>query len=1463
MFEHNSIKRKTAFTIALTFGFIAVAISPALPIARGASVPEAGVNTQPVISWLVANVSAPRIYSLLYDLQNFSTRYVYTINCNSSAEYIVRDYSNSSNLVVQSQYFSWGGLMLRNVIAVLPAANPANHTAYVVGGHYDSITLGAGADPMTWAPGVDDDGSGTVAAMEVARVLSPYRFNATLIFAAWTAEEVGLIGSDYHASSLRAAGRDIGATIGMDMIGNYAGTMGLSLVHDGYSEWIADAMINANNDYGIGLSLTKSYNLAQDSDHASFWNYGYNAIMAAEADFSPNWHKNTDTMANVNITLITKATQAAAATLAEMAGIIPPGYGAVTLDKQAYKPGDFAGITLYDSDLNTNPGVADPAQVTALSNTEPTGETVFLLETGANTGVFTGSVELILGPPTGGKLEVSDGDTLRVEYIDLNPPGLRTVQARVDAITPVISGVYAVPDIDTAVIHWKTNEVTGSTVLYGKIPALGSSASVPGLVLDHSVLLSNLQPGTLYYYDVHSADEAGNMAVADNGGNHYRFMTLNGFVVRPMYGYVGYVKSNDPAGNYFTGPEILSGLGYQGTYRGAVQLDTGASPIPPGATFVKASFDALAKGWEYESTGTWNLRLLNSSIDAGWTASGYTAINGVAVDATVPPTLTYPDLVPGNWNSFIFDQSQYAMLRARVNSGKISFRLDGPPSPPGVVLFKWYTGNDLSSLAPRLRVAYSMTGDMQGPPVTALTANPNPTMSASSTDVSLTVSDVTTGGGNVTYAEYFWGTDPGIGMGVPLLADDGSYDSPTEDSTLTIDLTSMPRGIYTLGFRGRDQSDNWGPVRILILYVGVWDLFPPTLDSLTFTPPIVESGSPVNIAVRVTDDIAVYGVWADLRNPSGVPLGNMSMAYDSVQGLYYLNVAYGGLGTYQVTIWANDTSDKWNTTSGSFDVVDTTSPVIVQKSAVPSPQNYAMTVTFTAWVTDRFLDTVNVAFWDPAGIPAGNFTAIRNGPADDNYSYMRTFMTLGRWTYCFFAFDTSNNPASACGNFVIVDGYPPSFISVTATPPIQSYELTVTVTAFVTDPYIGSVWANVTGPGSVLIGNFSMTRTVLWEDNWTYSQVYSTLGPYDVTVWAYDLYGNEASSLGSFLIIDRTSPVVNSHATPDPAEVFDWVRISATASDVQAVNMKVEVWNPGGASLGNNSMMFNSTSGAFEFDVNGTLLGTYTYSVWALDLSNNPAQSTGHFLVQDTTPPIILLISMEGRRAETYNETTVTIRVTDNFAVSAALDAVTVVWTPSDWVSPTVTQPSAGVYEFKGHLSVPGLNHFIVSAEDTSDNAASISGDWNVAVGQPPVAVAGADQNITTGTRLDLNGSASHDDFGIISYVWRIVGPGVDETIEGMLANYTFTTVGTYTVTLTVFDAADRNTSASFSVSVSEKPIQNAMNPMVILAVALVVIILIAAILLLLMRRKKKEVESEQEEAGKIDEEKEKGEKPD
>jgi len=1454
-------------TVALTLALVAVSLSYGMPQAQGESEHLGALAANPVISWMVANVSYQRIYSLLYDMQNFTTRYYRTTNCNASGGYIFRDYSNSSQLMVQSQYFQYGGYILRNIIAVLPTFNPANKTAYVIGGHYDSTSQSS--DPMVLAPGVDDDASGTVAAMEVARVLAPYRFNATLIFAAWTAEEIGLIGSENHAAGLENAGQDVGAAIGLDMIGNYAGTMGLDLVHDGLSEWIADAMIQANTDYGIGLQLAKTYSLAQNSDHASFWNHRYNAIMAAEADFSTYYHSSADTIDHVNITLITKATQVAAATIAQLAGLIPPGVGAVDFDKKAYKPGDFPMITLYDSDLNVNPGAADPATVRVYSDSEPTGEPVTLMETGADTSIFNGAIELVAGTPVAGKLEVKDGDMIRVEYIDADPPATRTATARIDAILPVISGVYAVPDVDYATIHWETNEPADSTVLYGETPALGSSKHVTGPTLDHSVLLTDLTPGTTYYYDVQSADEAGNTATADNGGSHYRFVTLNGFVVRTEYGYVGYVKSNQPLLNYFTGPEILSGLGQQGTYRGAAQLNTGATPIPPGATILKASFEALAEAWEYEAAGTWNLRLLNSSIDAGWTAKGYTAINGAAVDATIQPTLTYPDLVPGEWNAFSFQPSQFDMLRERVNSGSISFRLDGPlASPPNYVLFKWYTGNDNSVIAPRLRVAYSMTGDAEGPLVTQLAAMPNPTMTATSTSVQVTISDETTGGGRVSYAEYFWGADPGVGKGSVLVAADGGYDSPTEDATLNIDLTSMPWGVYTLGFRGRDQSDNWGPVRILTLYVGVWDLYPPNVDLLTFTPPAAESGSPVNISVRVTDDIAVAGVWADLRNPSGVPLGNLSMACDSVQNRYYLNVAYGGLGTYHVTIWANDTSNKWNTTSGSFDVVDTTSPVIVQKSAVPSPQNYGMTVTFTAWVTDKFLDTVNVAFWDPAGIPAGNFTAIRNGPTDDNYSHMMSFMTLGQWTYCFFARDTSNNPASACGNFAIVDGYPPSFISVAATPPIQSYGQTVTVTAWVTDPYIDSVWANVTGPGSVLIGNFSMTRTVSWEDNWTYSQVYSILGPYEVTVWAYDLYGNKASSPGSFLIIDRTSPIIsNVHATPNPAEVFDWVRISAMVTDVQPVTVKVDVRNPSGTSLGNYSMTFNSTSGAFEYDVQGTALGTYAFSLWVTDLSNNPALSTGDFFIQDTTPPVIQLISIEGTLAEAYNETTVTIRVTDNLAVSAALDAVTVVWTPSDWSSLTITQLPAGVYEFKGRLSVPGLNHYAISAEDTRDNTASLSGDWVVTVGQPPVAVAGVDQNITTGTRLDFDGSASHDDFGIVLYVWRIVGPGVDETIEGMLANYTFTTVGVYTVTLTVFDAVDHNTSASFTVNVSEKPIQNALDPMVIMAIALIAIILIAAILLLLLKRRKKEDESEKEEGqekpGQASEKEEKDEKTD
>jgi acetylornithine deacetylase/succinyl-diaminopimelate desuccinylase-like protein len=82
--------------------------------------------------------------------------------------------------------------IMKNVLGILPGSDPADDRVFIVSGHYDSRASDVN-DAKIFAPGANDDASGTAAAMELARVMSQYKFNCTLIFVAMVAEEQGLI----------------------------------------------------------------------------------------------------------------------------------------------------------------------------------------------------------------------------------------------------------------------------------------------------------------------------------------------------------------------------------------------------------------------------------------------------------------------------------------------------------------------------------------------------------------------------------------------------------------------------------------------------------------------------------------------------------------------------------------------------------------------------------------------------------------------------------------------------------------------------------------------------------------------------------------------------------------------------------------------------------------------------------------------------------------------------------------------------------------------------------------------------------------------------------------------------------------------------------------------------------------------------------------------------------------------
>ncbi len=108
---------------------------------------------------------------------------------------------------------------LENVYAILPGTDPAlAKTVFLVSGHFDSIPSNV-MDAETDAPGADDDASGTAVSLECARLLAGGRYRATLLFAALSGEEQGLLGGKRLLAYLQQNGYTVGGFLNNDIVG--------------------------------------------------------------------------------------------------------------------------------------------------------------------------------------------------------------------------------------------------------------------------------------------------------------------------------------------------------------------------------------------------------------------------------------------------------------------------------------------------------------------------------------------------------------------------------------------------------------------------------------------------------------------------------------------------------------------------------------------------------------------------------------------------------------------------------------------------------------------------------------------------------------------------------------------------------------------------------------------------------------------------------------------------------------------------------------------------------------------------------------------------------------------------------------------------------------------------------------------------------------------------------------------
>lgn len=105
-----------------------------------------------------------------------------------------------------------------NVIAVQRGTVESDR-AVIISAHIDSRV----SDVMNFtadAPGANDDGSGTAAVIEAARVLSKHKFPVTIVYAVLSGEEQGLVGGKILAAHVKKQGWQVMATLNNDIIGN-------------------------------------------------------------------------------------------------------------------------------------------------------------------------------------------------------------------------------------------------------------------------------------------------------------------------------------------------------------------------------------------------------------------------------------------------------------------------------------------------------------------------------------------------------------------------------------------------------------------------------------------------------------------------------------------------------------------------------------------------------------------------------------------------------------------------------------------------------------------------------------------------------------------------------------------------------------------------------------------------------------------------------------------------------------------------------------------------------------------------------------------------------------------------------------------------------------------------------------------------------------------------------------------
>ena len=272
----------------------------------------------------------------------------------AAAAYIKSEFVHTGSRI-EEQVFSVEDAQYRNIVA---RYGPQTGRFVVIGAHYDSFANPVGGDDPrkgysreTHTPGADDNASGVAALLELGRLLAQAAPPIGVELVAYSLEEPPhfrseAMGSAWHARQLRKSGREPVLMLSLEMVGYFSTEPGsqayplraLRHIYPDKGDFIA--IVGRVQDWSATRRVKRAMLGASDlpvqsinappilagvdfSDHLSYWNQGFSALMITDTAFyrNPHYHSAGDTADRLDYARMAKVVQGIYAVIERFAGI--------------------------------------------------------------------------------------------------------------------------------------------------------------------------------------------------------------------------------------------------------------------------------------------------------------------------------------------------------------------------------------------------------------------------------------------------------------------------------------------------------------------------------------------------------------------------------------------------------------------------------------------------------------------------------------------------------------------------------------------------------------------------------------------------------------------------------------------------------------------------------------------------------------------------------------------------------------------------------------------------------------------------------------------------------------------------------------------------------------------------------------------------------------------------------------